>query len=134
MIFGAQALLGIVAQHAAKLGVPVPVDHATLQAIVAEAEHLAGGHVDDEPAALFYACARRAGKLGKVSRTFFDRIAAAQAEAVGLVLHANELDLVLLRGRVAFGAAGWDDVRRDFASWLSAPGQPPSRTTPKRPR
>jgi hypothetical protein len=134
MIFGAEALLRIVAHHAANLGIPVPVDHATLQGIVAEAERLAGGHVDDEPAALFYAGACRAGRLGKVANPFLDKIAAAQAEAVGLVLHANELDLVLLRGRVAFGAAEWDDVRRDFASWLSAPGQPPSRTTPKRPR
>ena len=51
-----------------------------------------------------------------------------------LVLHADALDLAMLRGRIAFEAAGWEDVRRDFATWLSAPGQPPSRTAPKRPR
>ena len=55
-------------------------------------------------------------------------------DAVGLVLHANELDLVLLRGRIAFKAVTWEDVRSDFAIWLSPPGQKPKRTTPKRPR
>jgi hypothetical protein len=134
MIFGADALLERVAQHAAMLGVPMPLDVATMQAIVAEAERVAGGRVDDEPAALFYACAHSARLLGKVAGPFLDKIAPAQANAVGLVLHASELDLVLLRGRIAFGAAGWEEVRGDFAAWLSRAGQPPSRTTPKRPR
>ena len=134
MIFGPDELLEFVAYHAAKLDVPVPVDRATMRDVVAEAERLAGGRTDDEPAALFYACARRAGLLGKVGRTFFDDIAVAQADAIGLALHASELDLVLLRGRIAFGAAGWEDVRADFAAWLNAPGQKPKRTAPKRPR
>jgi hypothetical protein len=134
MIFGPDELLDFVAHHAAKLGVPVPLDRATARAIVAEAERLAGGRTDDEPAALFYACARHAGQLGKVGRTFFDDIAVAQADAIGFVLHASELDLVLLRGRIAFGAAGWEDVRADFATWLRPPDQKPKRTAPKRPR
>lgn len=133
MIFGPDELLELVVHHAARLGVPVPVDHSTMLSIVAEAERLAGGRTEDEPAALFYACARRAGLLGKVGRTFFDDIAVAQADAVGLALDASELDLVLLRGRIAFGAR-WDDVRGDFAAWLSPRGQKPNRTAPKRPR
>jgi hypothetical protein len=134
MIFQPDELLELIAHHAAKLGVPVPVDHATMHAIVTEAEHLAGNRTDDEPAALFYVCARHVGLLGKVGRTFFDDIAVAQADAVGLVLHASELDLVLLRGRIAFGAVRWEDVRRDFAVWLSLPGQQPTQIAPKRPR
>jgi hypothetical protein len=134
MIFRPEELLELVADHAAKLGVPVPVDYLTMRAIVAQAELLAGSVTGDEPAALFYACARHAGLLGKVGRTFFDDIAVAQADAVGLVLHATELDLVLLRGRIAFGAVAWEEVRADFASWLCPPGQRPKHTTPKRPR
>lgn len=134
MIFDPEELLGLVAHHATKLGVPVPVDRSTMEAIVVEAERLAGNRTADEPAALFYACARRAALLGKVGRTFFDDIAVAQADAVGLVLHATELDLVLLRGRIAFGAVGWDEVRNDFASWLSPVGQTPKHRASKRPR
>ena len=36
MIFGPDELLELVAHHAAKLGVPVPVDRATMRAVVAE--------------------------------------------------------------------------------------------------
>lgn len=134
MIFGPDELLELVAHHAARLGIPIPVDRSMMCSVVAEAERLAGGRVEEEPAALFYACARRAGALGKVGRTFFDDIAVAQADAIGLVLRATELDLVLLRGRIAFGVAGWDDVRGAFTEWLSPPDQTPKRTTPKRPR
>ncbi len=53
MIFDADALLDLVSQHAERQGVPVPVGRATMRAIVAEAERLAGGRTGDEPAALF---------------------------------------------------------------------------------
>jgi hypothetical protein len=75
-------------------------------AIVDEAERFAGGHERDEPAALFYACALRAAAFGKIATPFLDDIAAAQAAAVGLKLDASELDLILLRGRIAFAAVG----------------------------
>jgi hypothetical protein len=54
MILDADALLRLVAHHAATLGVPVPTTRAKMQAIVAEAERIAGGRSEDEPAALFY--------------------------------------------------------------------------------
>jgi len=134
MIFGADALLDLVSQHAERQGVPVPIGRATMRAIVAEAERLAGGRTGDEPAALFFACALRAVELGKIGSTFFDDIAVAQADAVGLKLDASELDLILLRGRIAFGATTWDAVRCDFARWLRPTDQRPKRTVPRRPR
>jgi hypothetical protein len=103
-------------------------------AIVDEAERLAGGHERDEPAALFYACAVRAAAFGKIATPFLDDIAAAQAAAVGLKLDASELDLILLRGRIAFAAVGWEGVRDDIAGWLRPIDQEPQQTAPKRPR
>jgi hypothetical protein len=134
MIFDPDELLKLVAQLAKKHDVPVPVSRATMCTIVSEAEQLAGGRADDEPAALFYACARRARLFGKVAGPFIERIVPAQVHAVGLDLTASELDFLLLRGRIGFNAAGWEDVRNDFAGWLRRPGEKPKRAHPKRPR
>jgi hypothetical protein len=134
MILDPDALLRLVGERAAKHGVPLPTSHATMQAIVAEAERLAAGRRDDEPAALFYACAQQAHSFGKVAAAFLDDVAAIQAAAVDLELDASQLDLVLLRGRIAFAAVGWEAVRSDFAGWLRRPSEKRKRAPPKRPR
>jgi hypothetical protein len=134
MILDAAALWKLLAQHAAEHGVPVPTSHGVIQTFVAEAERLADGRTGDEPAALFYVCARNARTFGNVSTAFLDDVAAAQAAASGLKLDASLLDIMLLRGRIAFDAAGWEDVRNDFAGWLHRPGGKPPRAPPKRPR
>jgi hypothetical protein len=89
MIFSPDELLTLVAELAAKHGVPVPVSRATMRTIVAEAEQLAGGRDDDEPAALFYACVQRARLFAKVGGPFLARIVPAQAHAVGLERHPS---------------------------------------------
>ena len=134
MILGPDALLKLVAERAVEYGVPVPTNSAKMQAIVAEAARLAGSRSEDEPAALFYVCARHARLFGKVASPFLDDVAGAQAAEVGLTLDVNELDLVLLRGRIAFSAADWEAVRGDFAGWLRRPGEKSNRAPPKRPR
>jgi hypothetical protein len=134
VIFGPDALLELVGQQAAKHRVPLPVSRATMRAIVAEAERLAAGRADDEPAALFYACARRARLFGKIGGPVFERVVPAQADAVGLVLDATPLDILLLRGRIAFDAVGWGEVRDAFAGWLRPAGAPPKPSPLKRPR
>jgi hypothetical protein len=134
MIFDPDALLQLAAQLAAKQGIPLPLTRETMCAIVAEAEHLAAGNERDEPAALFYACALRAAAFGKMATPFLDNIAAAQAAAVGLKLDASELDLILLRGRIAFAAVGWEGVRHDIAGWLRPAEHRPKRPEPKRSR
>jgi len=134
MIFDPDALLQLAAQLSAKQAIPLPLTRETMCAIVDEAERLAGGDERDEPAALFYACALRAAAFGRIATPFFDDIAAAQAAAVGLKLDASELDLILLRGRIAFAAVGWEGVRHDFAGWLRSADQEPKRTAPKRSR
>jgi hypothetical protein len=134
MIFDPDALLQLAAQLAAKQAIPLPLTREAMGAIVDDAERLADGDERDEPAALFYACALRAAAFGKIATPFFDDIAAAQAAAVGLKLDASELDLILLRGRIAFAAVGWESVRHDFAGWLRSANQEPTRTAPKRPQ
>jgi hypothetical protein len=134
MILDPDALLKLIAERAAKYAVPVPTSRATMHAIVAEAERLAGGHSKDEPAALFYVCARNARLFGKVAAAFLDDVAAVQTAAVGLELDASLLDLALLRGRIAFAATDWEAVRGDFAGWLRRAGEKPKRAPPKRPR
>jgi hypothetical protein len=132
MIYDPDGLFALVAQHAERQHLPVPITHATMRTIVAEAERLAAGRSTDEPAALFYACARRARLFGKVATRFMDMVGGIQADAVGLTLDATELDLTLLRGRIAYNAAGWEEVRDAFAGWLRPPGAPPKASPPKR--
>jgi hypothetical protein len=134
MIFDAGSLLRIVTALAEEEGVPVPVSLGTLRAIVIEAERLAAGRTEHEPAALFYASARSAHLFAKTARPFLDGIGRAQAVRVGLALDADELDIILLRGRIGHRAAHWMDVREAFAGWLRPSDEPPRRRPPKRPR
>jgi hypothetical protein len=127
MIFDAGSLFRIVTMLAQKEGVPVPVSLETLHAIVIEAEGLAADRTEDEPAALFYASARRAHLFAKTARPFLDGIGRAQAVRVGLALDADELDIILLRGRIGHHAAHWMDVREAFAGWLRPSSEPPKR-------
>lgn len=134
MIFDPDALLDLAALLATRQAIPLPLTRETMSAIVEDAKRFASGNERDEPAALFYACALRAAAFGKIATPFLDDIAAAQAAAVGLELDASELDLILLRGRVAFAAAGWEGVRHDFARWLRLADQEPTQSAPKRSR
>lgn len=122
MIYDPDGLLALVAHFAKRASVPVPVSGTTLRAIVAEAEQLAAGQAVDEPAALFYASARRSRLFGKVATPFLDAVGGVQADRVGLYLDATPLDIVLLRGRIAFDAVGWEEVRDAFAGWLRPAG------------
>jgi hypothetical protein len=135
MIFTPDALLRLVAQHAAAQRIPVPVDRAMMKEVVAEAAQFAAGHPDDEPAALYYACTRRARLFGNIGTAFFDDLLVAQAAAVGLRLDASALDVVILRMKIAKRAVGWQDVRDILAGWLQPSGLAPRpQPPPKRPR
>jgi len=134
MIFDAGSLFRIVTALAELEGVPMPVSPGILRAIVMEAERLAAGRTKDEPAALFYASARRAHLFAKTARPFLDGIGRAQAVRVGLVLDADELDIILLRGRMGQRVAHWKEVQEAFAGWLRPSDEPPRQRPPKRPR
>jgi hypothetical protein len=136
MSIDAEALLRLISRHAAEAHVPVPVSLATVRTIVAEADRLTAGRTENEPAALFYACARHARLFGRVGGSILDSVGGAQAMILGFTLDATEVDIVLLRGRIAFDAVGWEEVRDTFAGWLRSKGVPPQpKPSPrKRPR
>jgi hypothetical protein len=83
---------------------------------LAEAERLAAGREEDEPAALFFACARRSRAFGSLARDFVPFITRRQALAVGFRLTAEDVVLDILRTRVLVGAMTFDDLRADFAA------------------
>ena len=133
MSIDAEALFKLISRHAAEEHVPVPVSRATVLTIVAEAGRLAAGRTEDEPAALFYACARHAHLFGRVATSVMDSVGGAQAVVVGIRLDTTELDIMLLRGRIAFNAVGWEEVRDTFAGWLLPAGVPPQpKPAPRR--
>src|SRR4051812_19469816 len=54
----------------------------------------------DEPAALFFACARRGRILGPIAVLAIPLVAREQARSAGFELEANDVELALLRLRV----------------------------------
>ena len=119
MIFSPDELLELAGKIAAELGVPVPVDSATMRAIVEVAEQCAAGRETDEPAALFYASALQAVALGKLAASFLGDIADAQADAVGLALAKRPRSRVSRSGP-ARTRTGKSRGTKDFKSPASA--------------
>ncbi len=96
------------------------LDKAAIAEALSEAKRLAGGHERDEPAALFFACARRGRAFGGLSRAL-PLFVRNQARAVGLELQANDTTLSVVQTRVACGAIEWEELRAWFAGELRAP-------------
>lgn len=91
-------------------------DAAAMSAALAEAEGLAAGREEDEPAALFYACSRRSRAFGALAKDFVPFIARRQAQAVGRALEIRDIELDILRLRVVLRAIDFDDLRAELAS------------------
>lgn len=96
------------------------LDKAAIAAALGEATRLAAGHERHEPAALFFACARRGRAFGGLSRAL-PLFVRNQARAVGFELRANDTTLSVVQTRVAAGAIEWDELRAWFAAELQAP-------------
>jgi hypothetical protein len=92
------------------------IEEASIVAALEEAERLADGREEDEPAALFYACARRSRAFGALARDFVPFIARRQAHAVGWQLDAEDVVLDILRTRVVLAAMTFDELRAEFAA------------------
>lgn len=82
--------------------------------LLREAQALAAGREEDEPAALFFATARRGRLLGPIAPLAIALVAREQARAVGFELEANDTELAFLRLRVVKGAIGFDEL----AAWF----------------
>jgi hypothetical protein len=92
------------------------VEVSAITATLEEAERLAAGQESDEPAALFYACARRSRAFGALARDFVPFIARHQAREVGYELGVEDVVLDLLRTRILLGAITFDDLRAELAA------------------
>src|SRR4051812_33422957 len=93
-------------------------DPTAILAARAEAEHLAGGSQPDEPAALFFALARRSRAFGSLATGFIPGAARAQAMAVGYELLIEDMEFAMLRAGVLRGELRFDDLRQWFADSL----------------
>ncbi len=99
---------------------------ADLADLLREAERLAAGTATEEPAALFFACARRGRVLGPVAFFAIPLVAREQARAVGLELDANDTELAFLRLRIVKNAIDFDELR----AWFAARLRPAHRAAP----
>lgn len=108
-------------------------DPAALLAAHYEAEQLASGCPDDEPAAIFLALARRSRALGSIAKVAVPAAAHAAAFASGRDLMRADVELALDRLRILRGAISWDELRTAFAERLRPIGSP-EMTPPRRPR
>jgi hypothetical protein len=99
-------------------GLVVRFSRPQLVAALEEAERLAAGNEHDEPASLFYACARRPSAFGTAGQLIVPFLVQCQARAVGLELamEPDDVTLILMRLRVVRGEIGFDELRGWFAS------------------
>jgi hypothetical protein len=105
-------------------------DARAVGAALREAAKLAEGHAPDEPAALFYALARRPRAFGRLHGDMLVLLAAEQARAVGLELGFTPIELDIHAIRVLRDEMTFLELR----GWFSARLTPVKRRTwpPKR--
>ncbi len=96
-------------------------DTATLESLLYQAERLAAGREADEPAALFFASACHGRRLGSVAQILIPMLAHSHAATLGLALGADEMELAVLRLRVARRAIDFEELRGWFAERLRPP-------------
>lgn len=93
-------------------------DPKAIVAARAEADGLSAGRQLDEPAALFFALARRSRAFGGLAKRFIPDAARAQAIAIGYELTIEDLELAMLRAAVLRGEVRFEDLRQWFADAL----------------
>lgn len=127
-------LLALLTALAHREGYPVQIDRRTvigaLEDAAAEAELLATGHAEHEPAALLFALGRRSVRFRPVPRLFIAAVLRAHAVGRGYELDLTDLELTILSARIALGQIDFSEVRGAIAARLRPFGQ----TTPRRPR
>jgi hypothetical protein len=118
MLLAADLLAEDLRARAQRAGARGSWDPSDILAARAEAEQLAAGRPPDEPAALFFALARRSRAFGNLATGFIPGAARAQAMAVGYELQIEDLEIAMLRAGVLRGELQFDDLRRWFADCL----------------
>ena len=117
MIFDADDLLDHLEQRAAAEGLPTSFDRAVLVGALVEAARLADDDARAEPAALFFALARRSRSFGKLAANFVPDVARACAVGRGIELTAG-IELDIYRLRILRGEMTFDELRAELAKRL----------------
>ena len=89
---------------------------ADIVELLREASLLASEIPANEPAALFFACARRGRLLGPIAVLAIPLVAREQARVAGFELEANDTELALLRLRVVKQAIEFGELKDWFAA------------------
>jgi len=115
-----QFLLGL-RFYARRHALPDRYDNAAIAQALVEAGHLAATE-NDEPAALFFACARCSRAFVGAAGRIAPFVARSQAQSLGLELSVEDLELEILRARILLGAIDFEEVRARFATRLRSRG------------
>src|SRR5580692_295301 len=121
MLPSAAQLLSGLAFPLRRKGLAAVLDPQAIAAVLAEAERLSGGDERVEPAALFYACARRPRVFGPASFFVVPFLAQTHANAIGLVLDVDDTELTMLHTRALRHELGFEELRDRFNNRLRPP-------------
>lgn len=94
---------------------PATYDEPSVRDALSEAARLSASE-HDEPAALFFACARRSRAFGGTAGRLLPFIVRSHAAHVGLDLRLDDLELEILRARVLLAAIEYAEIRARFRS------------------
>jgi hypothetical protein len=104
--------------YAERQGVAPTRDEPAVDAALREAANLARGSERDEPAAIFYALARRPRAFGDLHGEMLFLLAVEQAHAIGLDLSFEPVALQIHRLRIVRGEMPFPELRDWFAARL----------------
>ena len=103
--------------YARRYILPEHYDDSVVAEALAEAERLAATE-SDEPAALFFACARCSRAFAGAAGRIAPFVARSHAQTLGLELDLEDLEFEILRARILLGAIDFDELRARFAARL----------------
>jgi hypothetical protein len=98
---------------------PPDRDEPRLADALREAGALASGHEEDEPAALFFALARRPRIFGKAHGRMTLHVTVEHARAFGLAFTTDAAVLELMRARILRQAIAFEELRDWFTLHLT---------------
>src|SRR5262245_57697973 len=103
--------------YARRHDLPARYNNRAVAEALAEAQHLATGE-SDEPAALFFTCARRSRAFAGAAGRIVPFVVRSHARSLGLDLNVEDIELEILRARILLGAIDFDELRARFASCM----------------
>jgi hypothetical protein len=121
MIPSRESFLAGLRFYARRHALPTRYDDSAVAEALVEAERLTTAEID-EPAALFFACARRSRAFVGAAGRIVPFVAQRHAESLGFELTVEELELEILRARILLGAVDFDELRARFATHLHPRG------------